>query len=120
MVFFTLLLVTGNTMAMSVRERTGEIAIFKAVGFPDRALLFLILGESLAISVVGGTLGILLAAVAVPLIGASLNGLLPRLVLSSSLIVRGMCFALAVGVASGLLPAIGAMRLPVVKALRKV
>jgi putative ABC transport system permease protein len=119
-VFFTLLLVTGNTMAISIRERIGEIAIFKAIGFNDRAILFFVLGESLAISVAGGTLGILLAAAAIPAMGAGLNGLLPRLVLPGSLMVVGLAFAIVVGIASGLLPAVSAMRLRVVTALREV
>ncbi|HXC42078.1 MAG TPA: FtsX-like permease family protein [Candidatus Dormibacteraeota bacterium] len=119
-VFFTLLLVTGNTMAISVRERIGEIAVFKAIGFTDRSILFFILGEALALSIAGSTLGILCAAAAIPAMGAGLNGLLPRLVLSSSLMLMGMGFAIVVGIASGLLPALGAMRLRVVKALREV
>src|ERR1700736_6897369 len=55
-VFFTLLLVTGNTMAISVRERTSELAVFKAIGFSDRAVLFFVLAESLVIAVFGGLL----------------------------------------------------------------
>ena len=60
-VFFTLLLVTGNTMALSVRERMGELAVMKAVGFSDRFVLFIVLAESLTIALIGGVLGILLA-----------------------------------------------------------
>src|SRR5579863_6114850 len=52
-VFFTLLLVTGNTMAISIRERTAELAVLKAIGFSDRAILFFVLAESLAIAVIG-------------------------------------------------------------------
>src|SRR5260221_495767 len=53
-VFFTLLLVTGNTMAISVRERTGELAVLKAIGFSDRSVLFFVLAESLVIALIGG------------------------------------------------------------------
>ena len=60
-VFFTLLLVTGNTMAISVRERTGELAVLKTVGFSDRAVLALVMAESLLLAVLGGALGIGLA-----------------------------------------------------------
>lgn len=119
-VFVTLLLVTGNTMAISVRERTSELAILKAIGFADRAVLLLILGESLAISLTGGICGVLLAVGAFPAMSATLNGLLPPLVLSRSAMVLGIAFASAVGIAGGLLPALVGMRLRVVAALRGV
>lgn len=119
-VFFTLLLVTGNTMAISVRERTGELAVLKAIGFTDRSVLFLVLAEALAIALVGGLLGLALAVLAVPVIANALNGLLPPLLLSYTILALGLTFAICVGAASGLLPGIGAMRLRVVDALRRV
>lgn len=60
-VFFTLLLVTGNTMAIAVRERTGELAVLKAVGYSDRFVLLFVMFESLLIAVIGGALGLGLA-----------------------------------------------------------
>ena len=60
-VFFTLLLVTGNTMAIAVRERIGELAVLKAVGYSDRFVLGLVLAESLLIATIGGGIGLLLA-----------------------------------------------------------
>ncbi|MGA8074650.1 MAG: FtsX-like permease family protein [Candidatus Acidiferrales bacterium] len=119
-VFFTLLLVTGNTMAIAVRERTAELAVLKAVGFSDRAVLLMVLAESILISVIGGGLGLLFAALAVPVIASALNGLLPDLVVSYVTLLAGVGFALGVGALSGLVPAIGAMRLRVVDALRRV
>jgi len=119
-VFFTLLLVTGNTMAISVRERTGELAVLKAIGFSDRSVLFFVLAESLVIALVGGLIGLGLAVLAIPVVGAALNGLLPPLLLSVSVLSLGLVFAVFVGVASGLLPGIGAMRMRVVSALRRV
>jgi putative ABC transport system permease protein len=119
-VFFTLLLVTGNTMAISVRERTGELAVLKAIGFSGRAVMFFVLAESLVIALFGGLLGLGLAILAIPVVGAALRGLLPTLVLSTSLLGLGLVFALVVGGASGLLPGIGALRLRVVDALRRV
>jgi putative ABC transport system permease protein len=119
-VFFTLLLVTGNTMAISVRERTGELAILKAIGFKDRSVLFMVLAEALAIALAGGLLGLGLAIVAIPALGVALNGLLPNLILSKSMLAVGIGFALSVGALSGLLPGIGAMRLSVVNALRRI
>ena len=119
-VFFTLLLVTGNTMAISIRERTSELAVLKAIGFSDRSVLFFVLAESLVIAIIGGLLGLGLAILAIPVVGASLNGMLPPLLLSTTLLGLGLLFAVFVGVASGLLPGIGAMRLRVVDALRRV
>ena len=119
-VFFTLLLVTGNTMAISVRERTSELAVLKAIGFSDRAVLLFVLVEAVIISLVGGLLGLALAYLAIPVIGIALTGLLPPLLLSKSLLTFGLCFALFVGAVSGLLPGISAMRLRVVNALRRV
>ena len=119
-VFFTLLLVTGNTMAISVRERTAELAVLKAIGFTDRSVLFFVLSEALLIALFGGLIGLALAIFAVPLIGTALNGLLPNLILSYTILASGLAFALIVGAASGLLPGIGAMRMRVVDALRRV
>jgi putative ABC transport system permease protein len=119
-VFFTLLLVTGNTMAISVRERTGELAVLKAIGFSDVLVLAFVLAESLVIAMVGGFLGLVLARIFVPFLSAALNGLVPVLVLSKTLLLLGILIALVVGLASGLLPGIGAMRLRVVSALRRV
>jgi putative ABC transport system permease protein len=119
-VFFTLLLVTGNTMAIAVRERTGELAVLKAIGFSDLAVLFFVLGESLVIALVGGLIGLALAIGMIPVLAHALNGLLPTLVLAPSILVLGLVTALLVGLISGLIPGIGAMRMRVVSALRRV
>ncbi|HKM81367.1 MAG TPA: FtsX-like permease family protein [Candidatus Acidoferrum sp.] len=119
-VFLTLLLVTGNTMAISVRERTPELAVFKAIGYSDRAVLFFVLAESLIIALIGGTIGLLLSMVAVPALAKGLNGLLPPLVLSPSTLVLGLLLAMLVGLISGMLPGLTAMHMRVVNALRRV
>ncbi len=119
-VFFTLLLVTGNTMAISVRERTSELAVFKAIGYSDRAVLFFVIAESISIAIIGGMLGVFGAALVVPVMSKALSGLLPSIVLAPSMLVSGMILAVVVGLASGLLPGLGAMRLRVVNALRRV
>lgn len=119
-VFFTLLLVTGNTMAISVRERAGELAVLKAIGFSDLSVLMFVLAESLTIAVVGGLLGLSLALLAVPRMSAALNGMLPELILSPGILLAGLGTALVVGFASGCLPGIGAMQMRVVTALRRV
>lgn len=119
-VFFTLLLVTGNTMAISVRERTSELAVLKAIGYSDRTVLFFVLAESLVIALIGGLLGLGLAELLVPGVDKALSGMLPNLVLAPSILAQGLLTALVVGVISGLLPGIGAMRMRVVNALRRV
>ena len=118
-VFFTLLLVTGNTMAISVRERTGELAVLKTVGFSDRAVLALVMGESLLLAVLGGALGIGLAK-GFTLAGDPTNGMLVSFYLPPWGIMAGASLALAVGLLAGLLPAVSAMRLQVVEALRRL
>ena len=119
-VFFTLLLVTGNTMAISVRERTSELAVLKAIGYSDRTVLLFVLAESLVIALIGGLLGLGLAELLVPGVDKALSGMLPNLVLAPSILAQGLFTALVVGVISGLLPGIGAMRMRVVNALRRV
>ena len=107
-------------MAISVRERTNELGVLKAIGFGDGMVLFFVIAESLAIALFGGVLGLLFAIGAIPVLGAALNGLLPALVLSKPTLAMGIGFALFVGVCAGLLPGIAAMRLRVVHALRRV
>jgi putative ABC transport system permease protein len=119
-VFFTLLLITGNTMAIAVRERVGELAVLKAIGFSDFSILVLVLAEALLIALLGGILGLGLAILAVPVLGNALNGLLPELVLSPQILSLGLATALLIGAAGGILPGVGAMRMRVVNALRRV
>jgi putative ABC transport system permease protein len=116
-VFFTLLLVTGNTMAIAVRERTGEMAVLKALGYSDGFCLGLVLVESVVVALVGGALGL---AVAGEVAGADLTQGILLLYLSPEAIAAGALFALVTGLLAGALPAASAMRLQVVEALRRV
>jgi len=118
-VFFILLLVTGNTMATAVRERTAELGVLKALGFSDRFVLFFILAESTVIAAVGGAMGLGLAKL-LTLGGDPTGGFLPIFHLPASTLPWGLGAALAVGIISAIIPAIGAMRLRVVDALRRV
>ena len=117
-VFFTLLLVTGNTMALSVRERMGELAVMKAVGFSDRFILFIVLAESLTIALIGGILGILLAKL-MTLGGDPTGGVLYSFILPISAMLLGIAAAIGIGTMAGIIPATNAMRLRVVDALRR-
>jgi putative ABC transport system permease protein len=118
-VFFTLLLVTGNTMAIAVRERTAEIGVLKTLGFGDRTILGLVLAESITLAVIGGAVGLALAK-AFTLRGDPTGGMLPVFYLSWMRLGFGLAVALGVGVASGIIPAVLAMRLKIVDALRRV
>jgi putative ABC transport system permease protein len=122
-VFFTLLLVTGNTMAISVRERIGELAVLKAIGFGDRFVLFFVLGESLLIAVFGGILGLAVCkglTLLIASVGDFLGGFLQFFHLSNAAILQGLVASVAVGILAGIIPAASAMRLRVVQALRRV
>ena len=118
-VFFTLLLVSGNTMAITVRERVRELAVLKAIGYSDRFVLILVMAETMIIAAGGGGLGLGLAKL-FTLRGDPTRGLLPFFYLPPDAIVLGFALALAVGLMAGILPAVSAMRLRVVDALRRV
>jgi putative ABC transport system permease protein len=118
-VFFTLLLVTGNTMAIAVRERSGELAVLKTVGFSDVRVLKLILAEAILIAGQGGFIGLVLAKIVIPDLSRALP-MLGALYVSPLTFGLGFVLALLIGTAAGLLPAVGAMRLRVVDALRRV
>jgi putative ABC transport system permease protein len=118
-VLFTLLLVTGNTMAMAVRERVPELGVLKTLGFGDRTVLFLVLAESLVIAFVGGLLGVGLAKL-FTLGGDPTGGMLPVFYLSTGEMLLGIGIALFVGLAAGSIPALTAMNLRIVDALRRV
>jgi putative ABC transport system permease protein len=118
-VFFTLLLVTGNTMAIAVRDRIRELAVLKAVGYSDGFVLALVLAEALLLALVGGSLGIGLAKL-LTLGGDPTRGLLPFFYLKTGAAALGIVLALAIGILGGIIPAFTAMRLRVVDALRRV
>jgi len=118
-VFFTILLVAGNTMAQTVRERISELAVLKAVGFTDRSVLGLVLGESCLLTAVGGLAGLLLAWVLIAVMGDPTSGAFPVFFFRTRDIVIGVALILMMGVAAGLLPALQAQRLRIADALRR-
>jgi putative ABC transport system permease protein len=117
-VFFTILLVAGNTMAQSVRERINELGVMKAIGFTDSTVLTFVLLESLIVAVVGGAIGLTLAWFAIAA-GDPTNGALPIFFFPPVDLIMGVVFAFALGIITGLIPAIQAMRLNPVEALRR-
>jgi len=118
-VFFTILLVTGNTMSQSVRERTGELGVLKAIGYTSGQVLALVLAESCVLAVLGGGLGLGLAWVLVAR-GDPTGGMLPLFVFVPVDVVIGAGFSVALGVFAGIFPALHAMRLRVADALRRM
>jgi putative ABC transport system permease protein len=118
-VFLTLLLVTGNTMAIAVRERYGELAVLKTVGFSGLRVFGLILAEAVLIAGQGGLLGLALAKAVIPGLSRALP-MLGVLFVSPVTFGAGLLLALGVGIVAALLPAVAAMRLRVVDALRRV
>jgi putative ABC transport system permease protein len=119
-VFFTILLVTGNTMSQAVRERTGELGVLKAIGFTNLQVLVLVLAESCLIAVLGGALGLGLACVMVPAVGKALSNFLPMFFFPVRDVFFGVVICLALGVITGIFPALAAMRLRVADALRRM
>jgi len=117
-VFFTILLVAGNTMAYAVRERTNELAVLKAIGFTDRAVMGLVLGESLVMVGLGGGIGLVLAWLLVSL-GDPSSGSLPVFYIPAKDFVTGTLLIAAVALVAGILPALQAQRLRIADALRR-
>jgi len=117
-VFFTILLVTGNTMAQSIRERTSELAVLKTLGYRNGLILTLVLAESLVIATAGGGVGLVLAWL-VSRQGDPTGGLLPAFFFPRNDMILGVALVFGLGIASGLLPAVRATRLRIVDALRR-
>jgi putative ABC transport system permease protein len=118
-VFFTILLVAGNTMSQSVRERTEEIGVLKAMGYPNGLVLILVLIESCLIALLGGLAGLGLAWL-VTLGGSPVPQMLPVFVIPHRDLALGVVFTIALGLIAGTVPAIYAMRLQIAVALRKL
>lgn len=118
-VLFMFGLVAASTMAQSVRERTSELAVLKTLGFTGGAILALVLAESLSIVVVGGGLGLAVAWLFVQQ-GDPTGGMLPIFVLAPRDVAIGVALMLAMGLLAGAAPALGAMRLRITDALRRV
>ncbi|KAB2639564.1 MAG: FtsX-like permease family protein [Verrucomicrobia bacterium] len=117
-VFFTILLVAGNTMIQSVRERTEELGVLKAIGFSNMLVLLLVLIESCCIATLGGCSGLGVAWLIIAS-GNPIPSLLPVFILPTQTLVSGAVLAVALGLVAGALPAWQAMRLRIAEALRR-
>ena len=118
-VFFTILLVAGNTMAQAVRERTGELGVLKALGFTNRRVMALVLVESCLMALMGGGIGLAVAWVMIAS-GDPTKGMLPLFFFPVKDLFVGIGIAAGLGLVTGIFPALQAMRLRVADALRRM
>ena len=118
----SLLLVAGNSMAMSMRERTTEVAVLKAIGFDRDRIMFLVLTESVLVAGLGGALGALGSKALFDWVDISryTAGFLPFFYVPWDVALNGLAVSLFIGFASGLVPARRAARIPVIDGLRRV
>jgi putative ABC transport system permease protein len=117
-VFFTILLVAGNTMAQAVRERTEELGVLKAMGFTNELILGLVLFESCVLALIGGLAGLGIALLIMAR-GSPVPSILPVFNMPPRDVIMGVVFVVGLGVVAGLLPAVQAMRLKIAEALRR-
>ena len=119
-VVITTLFVAGNTMAMSVRERTTEIAVMRTLGFPSATIFLLVAGEGLMMSIVGGALGVGFARWIVNPDTLQVGAFIPVFGVNNTNVVSGLGLSVLIGLLAGLIPATMASRLKIVDALRRV
>ena len=116
-VFFTLILLTGNTMAQAGRERTSELAVLKTIGFSSASVLAMVLTESVLLLLLGGVIGLGLAAVLAPVVSKGSGGMVNLPPVGVGNWVLGIGLMLLIGLLVGALPAWRTMRLNIVDAL---
>jgi putative ABC transport system permease protein len=115
-------LVAANTAAMSIRERRAEIAVMRSIGFPSTIILYMILGESMLVALIGGALGCATAYVVFKLftVGSMAAGPLANVRVSSGIVALTMVLAVLLGLISAFIPAYSAARRNIVDAIRMV
>ncbi|MFI4969039.1 MAG: ABC transporter permease [Lysobacterales bacterium] len=116
-VFFTLVLLTGNTMMQAVRERTSELAVLKTIGFSSKSVLGMVLAESVLLLLLGGVIGLGLVSLVGLFLPAMSGGMITHTHVGAKSWSLGIVLAIAIGIVVGALPAMRAMRLNIVDAL---
>jgi len=116
-VFFTLLLLAGNTMAQAVRERIPELAVLKTIGFSNSSVLWLVLMESIVLIVIGGAIGLAIATLLMPAVSAASGGAIQLGTVPPATWLLGLALMVGLGIVVGAQPALRAMRLNIVDAL---
>lgn len=125
LVSLCIVFIAGNTASMAVRERAGEIAVLKAIGFPRGAIFGMLIAETVALSALAGAVGVGLAVVLTGLLqkaaaGSQQLGPLGGFIVTNGVVVQGLLLSLGIGVVAGFLPAWAASRRPVAEALREI
>jgi len=115
--FVTILMIVGNTMMLTIRERTREIGVLKTLGFSGRRVLGLVLGESVLLALLGGLPGIAFAAIATVVLRRTLANVAPSFAVTPTIALIGVGLMVALGVITGIIPAVNAMRLKIATAL---
>ena len=115
--FITILMIVGNTMALTIRERTREIGVLKTLGFSGPRILKLVLGESVLLALLGGIPGLVIAALIARTLRNSVANMAPSFAVSPDIALLGLMLMLALGLITGIIPALNAMRLKIAAAL---
>jgi len=115
--FVTILMIVGNTMALSIRERTREIGVLKTLGFSGPRILRMVLGESVLLALLGGLPGLAIAALITIALRVSLANIAPAFAVSPVIALEGIALMIALGLFTGVIPALNAMRLKIATAL---
>jgi len=115
--FVTILMIVGNTMALSIRERTREIGVLKTLGFSGARILRMVLGESVLLALLGGLPGLAIAALITLALRNSLANIAPAFAVSPDIALEGLALMVALGLITGMIPALNAMRLKIATAL---
>jgi putative ABC transport system permease protein len=118
--FITILMIVGNTLIMALRERTPEIGVLKTLGFPAARILRLVLGESLLLAFLGGLPGLGLAFLVAAVLSDSPGNFVPRITISPQILAAALVLMICFGLATGIIPALNAMRLKIATALGRV
>jgi putative ABC transport system permease protein len=118
-VFFTIILLTGNTMAQALRERIPELGVLKTLGFTDLRVAVLVLGEAVLLAFVGAAIGLAIAAMLAPGVAVVVKDSLPGFQMVWQTVVAGLLVAIVMGLLVGAVPALTARRLRIVDALRE-
>lgn len=119
--FFTILLIVGNTMALAIRERTGEIAVLKTLGFSSGRIFRMVLFESMSLALLGGMAGLILSNFAVNGISKvpDIQNMFGNLILTDAVITQSIVYMVALGIVTGFFPAFRALKLNTVEALKR-
>jgi putative ABC transport system permease protein len=115
--FVTILMIVGNTMALTIRERTREIGVLKTLGFSGQRILGMVLGESVLLAMLGGIPGLAIAAFIAFMLRENLANFIPGFAMTPGIAIAGIAMILALGLITGIIPALNAMRLRIAAAL---